>query len=77
MKRRYLEGRVAIVCFWLVGSVLHAQATEPALFQALNLIRFSKPVELPEVRLAALEGKEMRLRAFRGKIVLLNFWTTW
>ncbi len=77
MKRRYLEGRVAIVCFWLVSSVLHVQAMEPALFQALNLVHFSKPVELPDVRSPDLEGKEMRLRAFRGKIVLLNFWTTW
>ncbi len=31
----------------------------------------------PEIVLKDLQGKEVRLSDFRGKVVLLNFWATW
>jgi len=31
----------------------------------------------PEVALAALGGESIELSDYRGKLVLLNFWTTW
>ena len=34
----------------------------------------AKPVDLP---LTDLHGKRVRLRDYRGKIVVLNFWATW
>lgn len=38
----------------------------------------SKPaVPAPEIAFVDLDGKEMSLQAFRGKVVLLNFWATW
>jgi thiol-disulfide isomerase/thioredoxin len=31
----------------------------------------------PALALADLEGKPQRLEAYRGKVVLINFWATW
>jgi thiol-disulfide isomerase/thioredoxin len=33
--------------------------------------------QAPEFRLLTLEGKEVKLSDFQGKIVLLDFWATW
>lgn len=35
------------------------------------------PVPAAEFELRTLEGKTVRLSDFRGKMVLMNFWTTW
>lgn len=34
-------------------------------------------VTAPDFQLRTLEGKPVRLSDFRGKVVLMNFWTTW
>jgi len=36
-----------------------------------------KAVPAADFELRTLEGKTVRLREFRGKVVLMNFWTTW
>lgn len=36
-----------------------------------------KPVPAADFELRTLEGKTVRLSDFRGKVVLMNFWTTW
>ena len=36
-----------------------------------------RPVPAAEFELRTLEGKTVRLSDFRGKVVLMNFWTTW
>ncbi|MBT9597355.1 MAG: TlpA family protein disulfide reductase [Vitreoscilla sp.] len=35
------------------------------------------PLELPDVRFAGPQGTPTSLAAFRGRVVLLNFWATW
>jgi len=40
-------------------------------------IRARKPVPAGDFSLRALDGRRVQLRDFRGKVVLLNFWTTW
>lgn len=47
------------------------------LFRALKIVRFSKPVTPPDFSLQDLGGKAVKLSDFRGKVLLLNFWTTW
>jgi thiol-disulfide isomerase/thioredoxin len=36
-----------------------------------------RPVPAADFELRTLEGKPVRLSDFRGKVVLMNFWTTW
>jgi len=36
-----------------------------------------RPVAAPDFELRTLEDKRVRLSDFRGKVVLMNFWTTW
>ena len=36
-----------------------------------------KPVPAAEFELRSLEGRAVRLSDFRGKVVFVNFWTTW
>ena len=54
------------------GEFSPAQRTAPAAAEA-------GPTTLPagDFQLRALDGKTVRLSDFRGKIVLVNFWTTW
>jgi peroxiredoxin len=32
---------------------------------------------LPDIKLKTFEGKEVSLKEFHGKVVLINFWATW
>ena len=61
----------------LVLSVLSTQADDTLRFQAMSLVRFAEAVHLPPLSLPDLTGKEVQFRSFRGKVLLLNFWTTW
>ena len=61
----------------MLPGVLPTQADDAAHFQAMSLVRFAEAVELPPISLPDLTGKEVRFHSFRGKVILLNFWTTW
>jgi peroxiredoxin len=54
---------------------LFAQATGAADETALGSQLLGKPA--PEFIVSALDGKQISLRAYRGKVVLVNFWATW
>jgi thiol-disulfide isomerase/thioredoxin len=44
----------------------------------LPVIRFVRdPDPAPEVKTKDLDGKDLSLDEFKGKVVLLNFWATW
>ncbi len=41
-------------------------------------IRFSdKPVSVPAFSIADLDGQPISMAAYKGKVVLINFWATW
>lgn len=44
---------------------------------AAGILKFKERKSAPEFTLENLEGKQVKLKDFRGKVVLLNFWTTW
>jgi peroxiredoxin len=48
-----------------------------SLYDALAMQRPVEPTEAPDFTLPDVEGRPVRLRELRGKLVLLNFWATW
>ena len=45
--------------------------------KSLGFTVFSKPMDLEDFSVKALDGSSTSLSAQRGKVVLLNFWATW
>jgi len=69
---------VAIVCLTLAFRYLRADLpsfTETSTDGAGNIADFTQP--LPRTVLPALDGKWVNLETYKGKVVLINFWTTW
>ena len=60
-----------------------AKATEPSdfeterLFRDMKIIRMHRIAPPVEISLLDIHGKQVTLADFKGKIVFLNFWTTW
>ncbi len=44
---------------------------------SLSIVRFNKKVKAANFTLKDINGKEVKLEDYRGKIVFLNFWATW
>lgn len=56
----------------------HAQLLQPQQQQQQMVIRFVRnPDPAPDLKAKDVNGKELSLEAFKGKVVLLNFWATW
>lgn len=55
-----------------------SQGPDPdELFGDMGVIKVPDVKAAVEIRLIDVNGNEVRLSDFRGKIVFLNFWTTW
>ena len=65
--------------FYLFGAESLAKADSrdlDQLFGDMGVIKISQALPV-EIELKALNGQPISLSDFRGKIVFLNFWTTW
>ncbi len=45
--------------------------------QHMVLQSLSKPMPVPDFSLENLQGKEVMIQEYLGKVLLLNFWATW
>ena len=54
------------------GSASPAEAAKP-----LELSVFDQPRPAPEIRIQNEQGHDLTLADFRGRVVLLNVWSTW
>ena len=46
-------------------------------FQKMGIAQLASTEPLSEIAFQDLDGRTVKLSEFKGKIVLLNFWTTW
>ncbi len=47
------------------------------LMTSMKISRVRGKVKAPDFRLKELGGRIVQLTDYRGKVVLINFWTTW
>ena len=76
MRKTVLRGLIGLLCAAWVGAAVHAEDTAlPPL--AYRLTPAPTREAAPPLRLTDLDGKAHDLAAYRGKVVLVNFWATW
>lgn len=78
-RRRLREAIGCLTLGVLLGAPqpVHPASTMQDLMAALQVSPVREPTQAPDFTLQDLQGKAVSLRAFRGKVVLLNFWATW
>ena len=64
---------------WLLLALVVAppQAARGDAFEELDLFRPGRSMAAADFTVAGLTGQPLRLRDFKGNVVLLNFWATW
>ena len=75
---RIARGMSALAGLGLALMPLESRAQLPQQQQQQQVIRFVRnPDPAPDLKAKDLSGKELSLEAYKGKVVLLNFWAPW
>ncbi len=86
MKLTFRTGKtLLLIMFVIVGAFLilnfgansQEGSSEKDLMESMQIVRIMEEVKAPDFILPDLQGKSFRLSDLRGKVVLVNFWTTW
>src|ERR1035438_1364334 len=79
MSRNSLTRALFIFAVFICPSVIASFSTLPVAAQDnAPILRFVRdPDPAPAFELKDLDGKPLKLDAYRGKVILLNFWATW
>jgi len=65
------------VAFVALALLLPLVASGAPDFAALNIQRYDAPKAAPAFTLPDLDGKQVQLADYKGKVVLLFYWATW
>lgn len=66
----------SLLLVWISAANPEDRSLE-SLYASVGIQRVSPPVEAPDFTLKNLEGSEVSLKDFEGKVVFLNFWASW
>ena len=81
MNKKFRMKKIAIIVLTvaaLIGVTVYAdRATRLSNNRKVALRADAQEKPAPEIRLKDLNGKEVSLADYKGKVVLLNFWATW
>ena len=75
IKKVFLMLAIFGLCALFALSVSLYSATDP--LSAAGVVKFKKKINAPGFMIKDLKGNQVNLEDFRGKVVLLDFWTTW
>jgi len=64
-----------VIVGWMVATPVPGRGSE-ALFAELRVQRLAEPSPAPPLALPDLRGRTVRLNDFRGRVVLLGFFST-
>ncbi|UCE51408.1 MAG: TlpA family protein disulfide reductase [Desulfobacterales bacterium] len=74
----FFASSVFLTLFFLVAPILGIRAHgETDYMEELSIVRFDEKVKAQNFILKDLNGSEVSLEDYRGKIILINFWATW
>jgi len=77
-----MRGKIFIYSFFVIFIFLFSllftvEGSEDDLFSKIKITPIKGDKKPPDFSLKDLDGRKVGLKQFRGKVVLLNFWTTW
>ena len=78
MGRYFHPFSIVLLILLLNSYILEDQARGDIHFmESLSLVRFDEKVKAQNFALKDLNGNEVHLKDYRGKVIFLNFWATW
>ena len=67
----------AVALVVLAATAMAPAAQEKNPFEAMDALRLPSPMPAPDVAFQSLDGRPVHVSQFRGRPVLLTFFTTW
>ncbi|RKX94442.1 MAG: TlpA family protein disulfide reductase [Spirochaetes bacterium] len=76
---RTLKILVVLIAMLVLSSFLFSVAlfAEVDYFKTLGIQKPSKEIEAVDFSVVSMDGQEVNLKDFKGKVIFLNFWATW
>lgn len=68
---------IGLIGVWSMPALTEETFEIDALFKEWQIMMLDEPLEAPDFSLTATDGSTKTLADFTGKLVFLNFWTTW
>jgi cytochrome oxidase Cu insertion factor (SCO1/SenC/PrrC family) len=75
-KKKVLRMFVIFV-IWTSFALLESVHSTTDPLSAAGVLKFKEKISAPEFVTTDIEGNRVNLKNYRGKVVLLDFWTTW
>jgi peroxiredoxin len=73
----HLLSLTIVVAFFILLIIEDRALAETHFIKSLSLIRIDEKIKAQNFTLKDLNGNVVHLENYRGKVIFLNFWTTW